>query len=258
MAFVPPKPAGWGTDEKLTSAQMNALQANIAAADAQTVNGVTGGVYTPGAPVDIQRLAGRVRASETLLLDHYESLQVAGEAVSFEHSMVPRFIDPDYALSTFNVPTWQCTTGSAGGCVSWLQYNATQPFGIHFALPLPEGATLNEVGFTLESSAHTLVPATQPAFFIRKHVRSTGVSSNIFSGNDTAALAAYNTRRTYQANAAAVSGVVTNLLPYVGEAGCHYSLSFHGESGANSIAGLTLHGIYATIVVRRFEPLGRL
>lgn len=34
MAFVSPKPGGWNAQDKLTSAQMNALQVNIADADA--------------------------------------------------------------------------------------------------------------------------------------------------------------------------------------------------------------------------------
>ena len=117
-AFVPPKPGGWSAEDKLTSAQMNALQANIVTADAKSVNGADGGVYDPTAPVDIQRFAGRVRVGSVLLIDDYKSLQVGPQAVSFELSMVPRHIDMPYDTA-IGLPTWNSSFGSGGGCVSW-------------------------------------------------------------------------------------------------------------------------------------------
>lgn len=65
MSFSRVKPLGWAVGELLTSAQMNALDED----HSNAVDGAAGGVYASSAAVDLDNLAGRVRAGSAIDID---------------------------------------------------------------------------------------------------------------------------------------------------------------------------------------------
>lgn len=216
MSHTDPKPGGWATKEKLTSAQMNLVRTGIN----NSPDIAAGGTYSPAAPVIINgsgalqlgSLLGYTSRSITRTLP----LQPVEMDGSFTHQMGENFI------LTAN------TTGAA----------LELPLGI-----MPHGATLNSVSIQFQgASGHGGLPAGMPTIKVYRKGATTIVPTQIGStATDTSAnVAAYEAVHKIEATALAHTvDVATNT----------YFLVFNGESGANAANSARIIALQAEVTM---------
>lgn len=177
-------------------------------------------------------------------------LQVSNQTVRFELSMFPLA-----ATIVSGLPAWVRAVTGPNTFGAWINsQTSSSNNSISFPLMLPPGATLVDVGVTIQGGYngfnHSSEPSTRPHLSIREVNRSAGTSTEVFDGTFAAiGQAGYDAVHTVIAAASPTGlNVSSNLLPYVGLTDRTYVIVVQGESGSGALdSRLALHGIFADI-----------
>jgi len=274
MAFTRVKPANWALNEKLTSAQINALDVDHAnAVDKTSAGDTVSGTLTLAA-------TGKVVASN------------AGAEIK---TSVASGIQTNIAAGLISTVAGGIQSNAAGGiklaggATDWVTFSATRSrtigtmIGYHtgyngwsnnitgskpvllgpgntaridLPFPLHNGATLATITLSvIIASGHTGVPAVLPSFVVRR-MPSDGSGGIPGSLGSSAVFPTPADVTAYIAGGAVQSWTFTATTNNVIDtSGFVYFLTINDESGTNAIAGnayLTLITTYNTISDMRF------
>lgn len=249
MAFSRVKPAGWAVNEKLTSAQMNALDIDHASAVDKSAAGDT--------------VSGTLSLAATGIL----SADAAGALIRTKTGGRFELGDNDYVtLKTGHAGRTLvrgyrfCATGAMYAAAwtialislvrPYLRGNATSDIAV---VPLDDflqnGATLSRIDLTFAiGTSHGALPASQPSISIERY-KNDGTQSVL--GSTT--LAAGTTGAYYNGGAEQTLSV-TGLTEVIDKTQYTYGAILIDENGANSIAGNAYHRLKATQAITDLKP----
>jgi len=250
MAHSRVKPGGWGVNEKLTSAQQNALDINVRdsldkTSAGDTISGAvlldaTGSVTANAAGSKLKTATGgRLELGD----DDYPTLKVghAGRTLIRGYKLC--------ACGAMYAAAW--TIGFSSVVRPCLIGNATTDLVVvSLDDMIQNGATLSRVDMTFAiSNAHGGgLPAVQPQIVVERYKNDATQT-----GLGTATLAAGSAVAYYNGgNEQTLS--VTGLTEVVDKTQYTYGLIITDESGANSVAGNRFHRIKVTEAITDLRP----
>ena len=267
MSFTRVKPAGWAVNEKLTSAQQNALDIDHANSVDKTIAGDTlSGVLTFGATGQLAgtsagtKLAFTGGASATFGASCHLTASGAGAQIIAGSSGVFVGDTPQtYTLVTPSTRTVSVLPVPAIWTAGWT-VSTGSPFPVGPAtstaivIPLPplhNGATLSTVIADITvGTVHGSVPAVLPSMQLVRHTLGTNTTTAI----GTQAFPTPGSGAAWYAAGASQSWTLT-VSTVIDTSQYEYYIVLSDESGANSIAGNLFYGFrlgYTTINDMRF------
>lgn len=250
MAHSRVKPAGWGVNEKLTSAQQNALDINVRdsldkTSAGDTISGAvlldaTGSVTANAAGAKLKTATGgRLELGD----DDFPQLKIGHTGRTLIRGYRLCGHAPIYSAA------W--TIGFTATLRPHLLGNATTDLAVLIIDDmLQNGATLSSVDMTFAiSNAHGGgLPALQPQIVVERYK-----NDSTQTGLGTATLAA-GTTGAYFAGGAEQTLSVTGLTEVIDKTQYTYGVIITDESGANSVAGNKFHRIKATQAITDLRP----
>lgn len=257
MTLAPAKPGGWSLNEILTSAQLNALQAEVVKA----IDGASGGSYTPAAPLSLDgtiNIAGgtlNVKTGADAIVESGGDLRIkTGAIATVEDIGTLRVADQD---ATVDVALAGCGVSFASGSPGWFwepsvgrwrQLSVSGATGVYvmFPLRLTPGDLLDEIRVTVDGATdvgdRSVLPEFLPrALLVRGNPGAAGVTTvaNITDSSPSAAF--------YSLPHNIVLGSLAHTVLSV-----PYYLTIFGEQGTDSTAGvLSIQKIAADVTRKR-------